>query len=37
MTVERMRDDMTNSEYLQWRSFYEWRAAERERAMRRQR
>lgn len=30
MTVAEMRDRMGNDEYLQWRAFYVWRAAERE-------
>lgn len=30
MTVEEMRDRMSNNEYLQWRAFYVWRNAEQE-------
>ena len=30
MTVERMRDEMANNEYHQWRAFYTWRNAQRE-------
>jgi hypothetical protein len=28
MTVETMRDTMANNEYLQWRAFHVWRAAQ---------
>lgn len=30
MTVERMREEMSNAEYLQWRAFTVWRNAQRE-------
>ena len=30
MTVARMRNEMSNHEYIGWRAFYTWRAAMRE-------
>ncbi len=30
MTVADLRDRMSNDEYLSWRAFYAWRAAQRE-------
>ena len=30
MIVEEMQDRMSNYEYLSWRAFYTWRAAQRE-------
>lgn len=30
MTVEQMRETMTNKEYLEWRAFTVWRNAQRE-------
>lgn len=30
MTVERMRNEMTNAEYLQWRAYTVWKNAQQE-------